>query len=266
MASDERKTWNAYFCAAKGLAEYRNGHYEAAVELIERNSAMDLPPLTPMPQLVVAMAHARLGQQAAARRTLAAAVLAFDWSPRNAADADRWMFHVLRREAEALILPDLPAFLEGRYEPRDADERLAMTGACQFLERHAAHARLWSDASAADPAAARPGRAGAVRAAVLAGCGLGADAAGLKEADRAKWRAWALKLVQAELDAAASPAAGPQARATAAATVTAWSKSPYLAGVREPAPLAALPAEERREWAAVWARSASLADPTGTKQ
>jgi hypothetical protein len=72
--------------------------------------------------------------------------------------------------------------------------------------------------------------------------------------------------MRAELDVAASPSAGPQARATAAATVDAWSRSPYLAGVREPAMLAALPAEERREWAAVWARSASLANSTGKKQ
>jgi serine/threonine-protein kinase len=265
MASEERKTWNAYFSAAKGLAEYRNGHYEAAIALIERNSAGVLPQLTPLPQLVVAMARTRLGQHAAARRTLAAAVTAFDWSPRNAADADRWMFHVLRREAEALILPDLAAFLDGRYDPQDADEGVAMTAACQFLERHAAHARLWAAAAATDPLVAGPGRARAVRAAALAGCGLGADAAALADADRAKWRAWALKQMQADLDAAA-PAASRPARAATAATVAAWWTSPYLACVREPAALAALPAEERREWAAVWARAASLAPATQKQQ
>ena len=38
--------------------------------------------------------------------------------------------HVLRREAEGLILPDLPAFLEGTYQPRSNDERFALLGAC----------------------------------------------------------------------------------------------------------------------------------------
>jgi serine/threonine-protein kinase len=39
---------------------------------------------------------------------------------------------VLRREAEALILPNLPACLRGDYQPQDNDERLALVGVCQF--------------------------------------------------------------------------------------------------------------------------------------
>ena len=50
-------------------------------------------------------------------------------------DQDGWICHVLRREAEAMILPDLPAFLGGNYQPRDNDERLALLGVCQFTNR-----------------------------------------------------------------------------------------------------------------------------------
>jgi hypothetical protein len=32
----------------------------------------------------------------------------FDWSPAHATDADAWMFHVLRREAENLINDNVP--------------------------------------------------------------------------------------------------------------------------------------------------------------
>jgi serine/threonine-protein kinase len=50
--------------------------------------------------------------------------------------------HSLRREAEAMILPDLPAFLDGKYRPRDNDERLALLGVCQFTNRTCSAARL----------------------------------------------------------------------------------------------------------------------------
>ena len=38
-----------------------------------------------------------------------------------------------------------------------------MTGACQYRELHAAYARLWADAHAAEPALASPARVYAAR-------------------------------------------------------------------------------------------------------
>jgi hypothetical protein len=49
------------------------------------------------------MALYRSGQVAEARKTLAAAVLSYDWRADRARDADFWISHVLRREAEAII-------------------------------------------------------------------------------------------------------------------------------------------------------------------
>ena len=43
-----------------------------------------------------------------------------------------WIYHVLRREAEAMLFPNLPAFLEGTYQPADQCERLAFVGAAEF--------------------------------------------------------------------------------------------------------------------------------------
>jgi serine/threonine-protein kinase len=140
--------YRAYFRAAQGLAEHRAGRHEAAVTTMEGDAA---GALGPVPQLVVAMARASLGRPTEARRALARAAASADWSPAGATSADAWMYHVLRREAEALALPDLPAFLAGTYEPRENDERVATAAACQFLGRHAARARLWDAVLAADP-------------------------------------------------------------------------------------------------------------------
>src|SRR5258708_34821158 len=99
-----------------------------------------------------------------------------------------------------MILPNLPAFLQGEYQPQDNDERLALLGICQFQGLAAAAARLYADAFAADPDLAedltteclhRAARAEkpinrievpntecrylAARCAALAGCGLRKD-------------------------------------------------------------------------------------------
>jgi hypothetical protein len=64
-----------FLFAARGLAEYRTGRYEAAVATMD-GEADGVP--APLPQLVVAMARARLGQPAEARRALARVVVSFD--------------------------------------------------------------------------------------------------------------------------------------------------------------------------------------------
>jgi serine/threonine-protein kinase len=96
--------------------------------------------------LALAMAQFRSGCPAEARKTLPAAVRAYNWMESQADHATAWVSHVLRREAEALILPNLPAFLRGEYEPQDNDERLALAGTCQSQGRYHAAARLYAEA------------------------------------------------------------------------------------------------------------------------
>ena len=57
----------------------------------------------PITRLVLAMALHQDGQLAEARKTLAAAILSYDWKAIQARDHDAWICHVLRREAEGLI-------------------------------------------------------------------------------------------------------------------------------------------------------------------
>jgi tetratricopeptide (TPR) repeat protein len=101
----------------------------------------------------------------------------------------------------------------------------------------------------------------AARAAALAGCGVGSDAAKLDGARRAELRKWALEWLTTEYDAWAERhrVGKPSDRTVAATAVRAWLTSEDLAGVRDEHALAKLPADERRGWEALWAKVAALA-------
>jgi tetratricopeptide (TPR) repeat protein len=97
-------SWKSvYFRVAKGLAEYRQGRLNDTIELLKGGQV-----LQPAPQLILAMAQFRSGQRANARTSLNSAITMFDWNPARAVDADAWMFHILRREAEKLINGNAP--------------------------------------------------------------------------------------------------------------------------------------------------------------
>ena len=123
-----------FFLFTEGLAEYRQGHFDKAIAIMKGDASKAL---SSSPRLVLAMALHRTGREQKARQTLAAAVMARDWSPALCSNPDRRIYHVLRREAERLILPNLSAFLAGTYQPRDNDERCALS----------ASASLWIDLS-----------------------------------------------------------------------------------------------------------------------
>src|SRR5262249_4042774 len=118
-----------YYLFAKGLAEYRQGHFDRAISIMNTKAGAVMGP---SPRFVIAMARYRLGEEQEARTTLAAEIAAFDWRLAEVRSHDQWLWHVFRREAEALIFPNTAAFLEGKYEPRDNTERLALLGICQF--------------------------------------------------------------------------------------------------------------------------------------
>jgi serine/threonine-protein kinase len=251
-----RQDWAyPYSLFAKGLAEYRRGRLDGAIWVMKGEASRVMGPA---PGLVLAMAQHRDGQKEAARKTLAAAVLAFDWSAARADERDSWIHHVLRREAEALILPNLQSLLQGSCRPRDNDERVALLGVCQFKDRRLAAARLYADAFAADPKLAEDLRAEsryrAAGCAALAGCGRGADGAELGEAERARWRKQARTWLRADLAVLATKLAGGVAadRFLVQKTLSRWRTDPDLAGLRDPEALDRLPPDERQECAALW--------------
>jgi serine/threonine-protein kinase len=241
---------------AKGLGEYRQGRWADAIGLMQGGASHTMGPA---PALIVAMAQYRQGKKEQARKTLAQAVSSFDWSAARADSRDVWIYHILRREAESLILPTLPAFLAGDHKPRDNDERLALQGVCQFQTRNVAAARLYADAFAADLALADDRGARhryyAARVAAQAGCGRGTDAAGLGREERARWRRQALEWLRADLAAWVPLLDGNSAaaRGQVRSALSLWRDDPDLSCVREAAELDHLAPDERKEFVALWA-------------
>jgi len=277
-AKDSTPAWiYRYALFAKGLAEYRQGRLASAISLMEGEASQVMGPA---PCLILSMAQHELGQKKQARKTLARAIVAFDWNSAQADWRGAWIAHILRREAEALILPNLPAFLRGEYQPLDNDERLALVGVCQFQGRCHAAARLCADAFATDPALAQDlasacrtratlgdkqpvgrmeelateCRYPAARCAALAGCGLGEDGAKLDEAERTRWRRQARDWLRADLAvwAMTLDSGSPAARALVRKLLTHWQVDPDLAGVRESSAMDKLSTEERKECLALW--------------
>ncbi len=241
-----------YFQFVKGLAEYRQGNFNRAIAVMRGEASKMRGPL---PQLVLSMALYRIGKQAEARQTLASAMFRYDWREKQVINLDDWIQHVLRREAERMIVPDLTAILEGKQEPRDNDERLAQIGVCRFENRFAALARVYAEAFAADPKLAMTNRGSAARVAVQAGYGRGIDAGSLGEAERRKWRDQARTWLRDELSLAigALDRNFELERAGVRQALTNWQNEPELAGIRESAELEKLPADEQADCRKLWA-------------
>jgi serine/threonine-protein kinase len=278
---------NVYLRFLKGLALVRDGRHKEAIPLL-REAAEQLPNRAG-PRLAQAMAEFHSALTTEARKSLAAAVRAYNWSdPPAASQRDYptlWVNHVLRREAEALILANLPAFLQGNYQPQDNDERLALLGICQFRGLARASAGLFADAFAADPGLADllnqeclgralqgaegpPDPTEAFKAAcryraascsALAGCGLGKDGYKLSEAERTHWRKQARAWLQADLVEWTKmlDSDSPVAQNVAKRMLTNWEADPDLAGLRELRALDELSPDERKDCLALWQAVAS---------
>jgi serine/threonine-protein kinase len=260
VAVHEGDKWgHPYFEFVHGLAAYRQGQFGQAITTMRGDASKWVGPC---PKLVIAMALHQKGQVDEARKTLVSAVLSYDWTANQMRNIDGCVAHLLRREAESIILPNLPAFLDGKYQPQNNDERLALLGGCQFMNRTSTMARLYTEAFAAAPSLADDLGAGhrysAARAAALAGCGHGADTTGLGEEERARWREQARQWLRADLAARARDVGSTATRGANRMALTRWRHEPDLAGLREPGELDKLTADERKECLALWAEVAAV--------
>jgi serine/threonine-protein kinase len=169
---------------------------------------------------------------------------------------------VLRREAEALILPTLPAFLQGTYQPQHENERLALLAArlvtWEVQDIRGSAARLYSDLFRAEPKLAETmangNRFHAAREAALAGCGKGKDADQLDDEERAHWRRQALEWLRQDLARWSEMLhkRETQTRTLVRERLHEWQADYDLAGVRAKDALARLPEEERKQWVRLW--------------
>jgi serine/threonine-protein kinase len=94
-----------YYRFAEGLARYRQGRFDDAITIMNGDAAQSLGAC---PRVVLAMALHRKGRRDEAREALEAAIRLNDWTTKSADHQDMWTAHILRREAEALIRPQLP--------------------------------------------------------------------------------------------------------------------------------------------------------------
>ncbi|MFT3882407.1 MAG: hypothetical protein QM703_22495 [Gemmatales bacterium] len=238
----------------QGLADYRQGRFEQAIIAMRKN-ATSVP--GPASGIVLAMALYQSGQLAEARKALAAAISLHDWRPSRVSDPINGAYHVLRREAEQILLPNLRAFLEGKHQPQDIEERLSLLGACQSRDRTFAVAKLYADAFTASPPLAENYRAGhryqAASYAALAGSGKGEDAAKLDEQERKRWRAQSRKWLQENLATLSKLAETDCAyREWVRVSLIHWKNNTDLACLRQPFELVKWSVDERKDCLALW--------------
>ena len=243
-----------YFLFAKGLAEYRRKNFRNSISILEGEASRVLGPA---PRIVRAMALYRRGDWEEARQALASAIIGLDWRAASAVKHEHWMYHVLRREAEAMMFPNLPAFLAGTYQPADQCDRLAFVGAGESNGLTCASARLYADAFATEPSLADdPERGLRYRAACMAasaGCGRGKDASNLDDEQRARLRDQARLWLRADLAAwGRKIESEPAAKKSAENALERWLTDPDLAGLREPDLVEKLPIAESQACRELW--------------
>jgi tetratricopeptide (TPR) repeat protein len=173
-------------------------------------------------------------------------------------------------ERLAALDEKLPAVLRGEAEPADAAERLALGQLCgQHKQRHAAAARFYSDAFAADTQFAadlqQQHRYNAACSAALASAGHAEDAKNLPDKARHMLRRQALGWLRADLALYAKQAAGndPMMKAAVRQRLGHWRQDADLASVRDPEGLTRLPAVERQDWQKLWQDVTALLDRAG---
>jgi serine/threonine-protein kinase len=153
----------------------------------------------------------------------------------------------------------LPAILAGTKKPASAIEYLEFARVCHLKRLYAAAADFYTTAFTMKPQWAEDHRNGhryhAACSAALAGCGHGEDAAGQGAAARERLRKQALAWLRADLAAWSQWLAGdPAARRMAVQKALAqWQQTAELACVRDGAELDRLDADERLQYAALWA-------------
>jgi serine/threonine-protein kinase len=280
VAKREGDKWgHPFFEFVHGLAQYRQGQFDRAIATMQGDAS---GVLGPAPRIVLALSLHRSGQATEARKTVAAAILAHDWRAMQVQTraGNGWIYHILRREAEAMILPKLQAFRQGNWQPQDNDERLALLGICESEALYGTASRLCADAFAADPDLAerltaqclrraaqesdKSNRTGALiseiryraaRCAALAGCGLGKDSAKLSAAEQTHWRRKALEWLRTDLVLLSKKLdSGLRADADIVKEMlTLWQDEPDLAWLPEPAGLEGLAEDERKDCLALWA-------------
>jgi len=249
-----------------GIALARKGRLDEAAAALQQ--AIQLKP-------DFATAHRNLGlalqQQGEFARALAAFQRGHDLGSRH----PDWPYPSAKwvREFQRLVELDgrLPAVLRGEAQPASAAERNEYAQLCYCKKLYAASARLRGDAFTADPKLAddlqAASRYDGACAAALAGCGRGADAGRLSDQEKARWRKQALQWLRADLAANAKllESRKPRDRQLVLQRLRHWQRDQDLAGLRDSAAMAKLPADEQEACRQLWAKLGALVANAGAR-
>ncbi|PWT90381.1 MAG: hypothetical protein C5B56_05470 [Proteobacteria bacterium] len=152
-------------------------------------------------------------------------------------------------------LPDIQGDSE---KPASAADQRDLAQLCMLKKHHAAAARFFQGAFAAEPgladAISESTRYNAACAAALAGCGQGKDAGSLNEKERALWRQQARDWLRQDLTlcSQAVDKGDAQTKAQVRDNLRPWKTDGNLAGVRAPDALTRLHDDERKQWERLW--------------
>jgi tetratricopeptide (TPR) repeat protein len=172
--------------------------------------------------------------------------------------------NLARAERMAAVRDKLAAYQNGSYTPASNAERLGLAEWCGVQKLPHTATRLYAAAFAADPKLADDlqvqHRYNATCLAALAAAGQGEDAAKLDDQERTRLRQQALDWLRADLALRHKQleTGKPADRSEAQRALLHWQKDTDLAGLRDAAALAKLPADERAACEKLWADVAAL--------
>jgi tetratricopeptide (TPR) repeat protein len=219
-----------------------------------------------------AEAHCNLGHCLREQGEFAQALVALKRGHELGSRHGDWPYPSARwvRECQRLTELDarLPAILQGEEQPANAAECNEYARLCYLKNLCVASARLRDRAFAEDlelaDALAAGHRYDAACAAALAAAGQGGDAGQLDDNGRTRWRKQALEWLRADLTLCRKFLQSGKAenRQLARQRLRHWQCDQYLTGLRDPAAVAKLPADERQACGQLWAEVQTLLDTT----
>ncbi len=250
-----------------GLALFDRGRIDEAAEAYRR--AIDLAPDFAPAHGALGLALIRQGKLAEARDSTRRCLDLLEpdspQRPRAAAQLQRCL-RLLPLE------PKLGPVLRGEQRPADDAERIGLGELCTITGHYVAGARLYRDAFTDDPKLAdnpnSSNRYSAACCAAHAGCDSGEDGGKLDDKERAAWRKQALAWLRATLEVRAKRLEGgaPMDRRLTAMSMRLWQQDDDLSGLRDPAELAKLPADEQEACRKLWADVQALLDKAEAKK
>jgi hypothetical protein len=164
----------------------------------------------------------------------------------------------VQRHIAALLEERCPALLQEHDEAGLNAERVAVAQLAYRGKQFAVATRLWATALESDPRLGHDRQAQyryqAARAAALASASRSKDVPPLDDAAAAKLRGQALDWLKAELTVWHKE----QTRPAIVKTLRQWQQESDLAGIRDQAALAKLPAAEQKALTQLWADAAAL--------